>query len=56
MENANTLAYLKKAIDDAIYTYGQCLCSDIEKAKLDELLEEWCEKSVEIVEIIDEMI
>jgi hypothetical protein len=51
--NENTLTYLKKAIDDAIYIYGQCLTKDTEASGIAPGLEAWLEQSVEISNHLD---
>lgn len=55
-EPENTLKSLYKALDDALYTYGQCLVSDIEAAGLTDKLESWRELTAEIANYIDERI
>jgi hypothetical protein len=50
----NTMNDFKKALDDAIYTYGQCLLSDMDATGLTEELEKWLEMSVDISDRLDE--
>ena len=52
----NTLKYLYQDLDDALYTYGQCLVGDIEAAGLTDKLEHWRELTAEIANYIDEHI
>lgn len=53
MNNKNTLMYLKQAIDEAIYIYGQCLTKDTEASGIAPELEKWLEQSVEISNQLD---
>lgn len=53
MNRPNTLNALKEALDDAIYTYGQCLEKDIATAELTEELSKWLEMSVDISNTLD---
>ena len=53
MNRPNTLEYFKKVLDDAIYTYGQCLEKDIAAAELTEELNKWLEMSVDISNTLD---
>ena len=52
----NTLKSLYKVMDDALYTYGNCLCDDIEQAGMTEKLERWRELTAEILNEIEEKI
>ncbi len=52
----NTMKAFKKMLDEAIYTYGQCLLSDIEIAGLSEELEAWLDMSVSISDKLDELL
>jgi hypothetical protein len=50
------MEYFKKALDKAIYTYGQCLCKDIEDTGLAEQIERWLELSVDIYNRLDDIL
>ena len=57
MNNMETLKALKEAIDNAIYTYGNTLVSELEETgTTKQLLEDWLEKSVEISNRLDEFL
>ena len=52
----STLEILKEAIDNAIYTYGNTLVSEVEEAGMTEQLTKWLEQSVEISNQLDEIV
>ena len=54
MKEMNTVEYLKRVLDDAIYTYGHCLCGDIDATGLTAEIERWAEMSVDLSNKLDD--
>ena len=49
----NTLECLKKAMEDALYTYGQCLIRDCEESGMADVLENWAAATSQIIDTLD---
>ena len=56
MMNENTVALFKQALDNAIYTYGNCLCDDIDATGMRDKLEKWIELSVTLSIDLDDVL